>query len=215
MISVRSVGVTTYTAFVTMTKPEARDYLERFLKEMPACIERLTAVAASTGGPGRSELDYTPESLDVLYAWAAPRFAWRASYQPPAFRGDLRAQFNPEDLEAPEDLPSWFHHPSGVGLAEFSAETLWLIDGLARYLGETVINCVPGTRWASGATRPKGNMVANQPILAGLSDEESPIFACTGLASRMLTPWLDASHTLRSIFESWRSQAFAGDQRGS
>jgi hypothetical protein len=207
-----SGSVTAYTSFVTMTKPEARAYLERFLSDMPSCIDRLAAQSASTGGPDQSQLDCTAESLDALYSWAAPRFAWRAGYQPPAFRGDFRPQFTPDDLEEPEDLPSWFHHPSGVGLADFSTETLWLIDGLARYLGETVINCIPGTRWASGATRPKGNMVANHPILTGLSDEESPIFACTGLASRMLTPWLDSSHRLRSIFESWRSQAIADDQ---
>lgn len=207
MTRLESDCVTAYTSFVTMTKPEARAYMERFLKEMPACIDRLTAVTASTGGPGRGELDYGPESLELLYEWASPRFAWRASYQPPAYRGGSGTRLIPDDLEAPEDLPSWLQHPSGHGFDRFSAETLWLIDGLARYLGETVINRVPGTRWASGATRPKGNMVANQPILAGLSDEESPIFACIGLASRKLTPWLDSSHTLRSIFESWRSEA--------
>lgn len=206
----KSVRMNAYTSFATMTKPEARAYMERFLGEMPVCLERLTALAVSSGGPGGRELDYTPQSLDLLYAWAAPRFGWRPNYQAPAFRGDSGTRLITDDLEAPEDLPSWVQHPSGHGFDRFSAETLWLIDGLARYLGETVISCVPGTRWASGATRPKGNMVANQPILAGLSDEESPIFACTGLASRRLTPWLDDSHTLRSIFESWRSQGLAG-----
>lgn len=210
--SVGSISVTTYTSFVSMTKAEARAYLAQFLDEMPRCLDRLMRQCAETGGPVESDLDYTAKSLDALWSWAAPRFQWRDSYTPPASRGELQPQFNADDLEPPEDLPSWVYHPSGHGFDRFSAETLWLIDGLARYLGETVITCIPGTRWASGATRPKGNMVANQPIVAGLTGEESPIFACTGLASRRLTPWLDSSHTLRSIFEAWRSQADEWDR---
>lgn len=201
--------MTGYTSFVSMTKPEASAFLERFLAEMPARMEWLTRLCQDTGGTRESELDYSAASLNAVWAWAAPRLAWRRGYEAPTSRGDLRPQFNPDDLEDPDDLPCWFHHPSGQGLARFSADTLWLIDALGRYLGESVIKSVPGARWASGATRPKGNMLANQPVLAGLLDEDSPILACTSMASRTLTPWLDTPPPLGELLEQWQSEAAA------
>lgn len=186
---VRSITVTTYTSLVSMTRAEARAYLAQFLAEMPTCFERLKQQCADTGGPQESELDFTPESLEGLWDWAAPRFRWRETYTPPASPGELRRQFDPDDLEPPEELPSWFHHPSGHGLAEFSAETLWLIDSVGRYLGQTVVDSVPNTRWTLGASRPKGNMLANQPVLGGLSYEVSPLITCVVLTSQTLTEW--------------------------
>lgn len=201
--------MTGYTSFVTMTKPEARAFLERFLAEMPARMEWLTGLCQDSGGPSKSELDYSAASLNALWAWAQPRFAWRSGYRAPTSRGEIEPRFNPDDLEGPGDLPSWFHHPSGLGLATFSSDTLWLIDALGRYLGESVVRSIPEARWASGATRPKGNMLANQPVVAGLLDEDSPIFACVGMASRVLTPWLDTPPLLGEILEQWRSESVA------
>jgi hypothetical protein len=191
-----------------MTKPQARAYLEQFLGEMPACLDRLRRRCAATGGPVESDLDFTADSLDRVWSWAAPRFQWREGYTPPASRGDLQPQFNPDDLEPPEDLPSWFYHPSGIGLARFSAATLLLIDRLGRYLGQAVINSVPGTGWTTGATRPKGNMFANHPVLAGIAYEVSPMSACASLAAQ--PEWSTAPRqSLRGLFDSLASQADA------
>jgi hypothetical protein len=201
-----SPTVTPYTSFVTMTKPEARAYLDRFLGEMPASLERLVRLSAATGGPSQGELNYTPKSLEPLWSWATPRFAWREGFIPPAFRGDFQPQYMPENLEPPQDLPSWFYHPSGHGFAQFSADTLWLIDGIARYLGQTAVESIPRTRWFIGANRPKGNMVANQPVLDGLAYEVSPIHTCTVLTARALTEW-EVTPSLGETYDQFLSLA--------
>lgn len=201
--------MTEYTSFATMSKAEARAFLDEFLSDMPARMEWLTRLCEVTGGPKEAELDHSASSLNTLWAWAAPRFAWRPGYLPPRSPEELEPQFNPDDLEDPGDLPAWFHHPSGLGLARLSADTLWLIDALARYLGESAVRSISDTRWASGATRPKGNMLANQPILAGFLDEESPILVCLGMAFRVLAPGMDALAPLGEILEQWQSEAAA------
>ena len=206
---VGSPAVAGYTSFVTMSRAEARQFLDRFLADMPAGLDRLAGLSATTGGPTAAELDGSPESLDALWSWAAPRFGWRDGYEPPG-RGQLPPSFHPHDLEDPGGLPSWFHHPSGVGLETFATDTLWLIDGLGRYLGQAVIEHVPGARWALGATRPKGNMLANQPVLAGLGYEVSPLLTCTVKAAELLTPWQAEPPTLRATFEEWRARAAGG-----
>ncbi|TIC87461.1 hypothetical protein E8D34_10065 [Nocardioides sp. GY 10113] len=201
--------MTGYTDFVAMTRTEARSYLERFLAETPDRLAWLADLSAGAGGPKASDLDFSVESVDALWEWAVPRLAWRTGYQPPTSAADVRPRFNPNYLEGPAELPSWFRHPSGVGLARFSADTLWLIDALARYVGEVAIRCIPGSRWASGSTRPKGNMVANQPVLAGSLDEASPIHACVEAVDRTLSPLLEPE-TLGEILMYWRSTAQAG-----
>lgn len=195
--------------FVSMTRAQAGEYLARFLAEMPACEQRLADTAAATGGPPAKTLDHTPESLGPLWAWATTQMAWRPGYTPPPL-GMPGPRIDPATLEPAESLPSWFHHPSGAGYAEFSAQTLWLIDGLGRYLGNTVVATVPGTRWKAGHARAKGYALQNQPVIAGLGDEISTIEACAALAARALT---GGQRTLRDAYDNWASRARHASQR--
>jgi hypothetical protein len=88
-------------------------------------------------------LDMTPGSLEPLWSWAQPRLSWREGYQPPP-RGLPGPRVPLEDLEPIEELPAWFVPDLW---SDFSASSLWLIDGLARYLGECLLDHVPGARW--------------------------------------------------------------------
>jgi hypothetical protein len=61
-----------------------------------------------------------------------------------------------EVLEPLEELPAWFD-PALLRWPAFSASSLWLIDGLARYLGECLRDHVPGARWSTlPAVSPQG-----------------------------------------------------------
>jgi hypothetical protein len=109
-----------------------------------------------------------------------------------------------DQLEPEDRLPSWFHHPSAASYARLSAGTLWLVDGLGRYLGETVILTVPGTSWAAGHSRTKGYMFQNQPVVRGLAEEESPFHTLAILVSRRLQAEpVRGISSLRDAYDAW------------
>lgn len=190
--------------FVSMSKAEAKEYLEQFLREMPSALERLRSQSSVTGGP---ELDGSVASLDELWAWALPRFQWREGYVPPAL-GQPGARISADQLEPADDLPSWFHHPSAAGYARYSVETIWLVDGLARYLGELVVANVPGAGWRVGNARRKGYLFQNQPVVGGLGgDEQSPLHTCGILVGRALRPEsVPGVQSPRDAYLSWTSR---------
>lgn len=188
-----------YTSFVSMTKPEVRAYLDRFLAEMgPSLMQLATSID--------SELTYSADSLKQVWDAVMPKLAWRQGYLPPQL-GQPGHQIPMDQLEFPLALPSWFHHPSGAGYARFSAETLWLIDGAGRYLGETLIRNIGGT-WASGNRQFKGYMFQNQPVIVGLTpDAVSPIQTCAVLAARALSASpKQGPRSLVDVYENWASQ---------
>ncbi len=189
-----------YVDFSTMTRARAKAYLGRFVEEMDACHDRLVATAAATGGPGRDELDFSRESLDPLWEWAAPRCAWRAGYVLPP-RGSMEVW--DLELEPASELPSWFHQPSGIGMDRLDRATLWLADGVGRYFGEVLRRHVEGVRWGTGSTRPRNNWLANMPVLVGLFDEMCPVLDATGRAVLVLTDYRPDPPPLTESFDRW------------
>lgn len=187
-----------YANFVSMARSEAKAYLDVFLSEMGPSLGRFATSVDC-------ELTFSPGSLEQAWHAVMPKLAWRSGYTPPAL-GQPGPRIHSEQLEPAGDLPSWFHHPSGAGYARFSAETLWLIDGAARYLGETLIRSVGG-RWASGNARTKGYMYQNQPVLTGLAtDPLSPLQTCAVLAVRTLRQSREKGpQTLAEVYDVWRT----------
>ncbi len=188
-----------YTSFISMTEPEATAYLDRFLAEMgPSLVQFATSI--------NSELTYSKDSLGLVWGEMRPKLAWRHGYLPPRL-GQPGPRIQARQLESPENLPSWFHHPSGAGYARFSAETLWLIDGAGRYLGETLIRNVGGT-WRSGAARTEGYMFQNQPVIAGITPEPvSPIQACAVLVARALRANSEQGpQSLVDVYDNWSAK---------
>lgn len=188
-----------YTNFVSMTSAEAATYLDGFLTEMGPSLSRF---ATSTD----CELTCSPESLDQIWHAVRPKLTWRVDFTPPA-RGEPGPRIALEQLEPPEDLPSWFHHPSGAGYARFSAETLWLIDGVARYLGETFIRNV-GARWGSGNAPLEGYVYQNQPVLIGVTAEPlSPMQTCAVIVARALRSRpTHGPQSLAEVYDAWCAQ---------
>lgn len=135
-----------YKRYPEMTRAQARAYLTQFLDEMDASHARLVATSEASGGPSGSQLDFSIESLGPLWEWAKPRFSWRPGYAlPPQGQPD---PWRPQDLEPESELPSWFQHPSSVGMDRLDAESLWLCDGLGRYAAR--IPARPGARGEVG-----------------------------------------------------------------
>src|SRR4051812_46849925 len=109
-----------YTNFVAMTGSQAEDYLLGFLDEMASCLDRFRSSI-------QVELTFSPESLATVWNALLPHLAWREGWAPPE-DGRPGIPIPDDAMESAERLPSWFHHPSGVGYARFSVQTLWLID---------------------------------------------------------------------------------------
>lgn len=167
-----------YTDFTAMNRPEATSYLSHFLTDQQGSLTRLASEI-------ELELAFSPNSLEPVWDAIVPKLAWRAGYKPPAL-GEPGPRVDGRQLEAPEVMPTWFHHPSGPGYARFSADTLWLIDGTGRYLGEVLVRTSDG-RWETGHARSKGYMLQNQPVIAGAGAAPiSPFQTCAVLAARAL-----------------------------
>lgn len=187
--------------FVELSRSEAKAFLDRFLGETPDRLAWLRELAATSGGPAADRLDLTPASLDPLWAWAAPRLSWRDGYTPPA-PGEPGGRVPLDVLEPEDQLPTWFD-PVVPGWARWSADSLWLIDGLARYLGETLVVQIPTARWVAGHARTKGYIYQNHPVVTGLpSDDSEPMASVAIVASRVLLPTPGPS-TLRDLYDAW------------
>lgn len=167
-----------FTDFNAMGRHEATVFLGDFLACHEASLRRF---AVEIG----EELPLSEASLDQVWLLTAPKFAWREGYEPPEF-GRPGPRIGVESLELPGELPMWFHHPSSAGYARFSADTLWLLDGVGRFLGEILIR-EAGGRWAVGHSALKGYVFQNQPVIEGVGRELlNPIQISSVLASRAL-----------------------------
>lgn len=191
--------MSSYKDFAAMTRTEAAAYLDAFLREMTPCLHRFALAVGH-------DLDYSEESLGQVWSAVVPGVSWRTGYAPPAL-GQPGPRVLEEDLEPAQALPSWFHHPSVAGYARFSAETLWLIDGAGRYLGETLVRHVGG-RWKTSDADLDGNMYQNQPVVAGVTPHPvSPVQTCATLVSRVLRERMEPGpQTLADVYDTWRSQ---------
>jgi hypothetical protein len=82
---------------------------------------------------------------------------------------------------------------------------LWLIDGLARYLGEVVRTSAPSVRWGAGHARRKGYAYENHPVLTGLPAEDvAPVWSTVIVAGRVLLP-SQGPASLRALHDVWVS----------
>jgi hypothetical protein len=187
--------------FVRLSRGEAKAFLLRFVSETPERLEQLRELVTVAGGPEADALDLTPASLDPLWRWAAPQLSWRDGYVPPP-PGEPGTRVALDGIEPEDLLPSWFD-PHVPGWARWSATSLWLIDGIARYLGETLVAQVPRARWAVGHSRTRGYMYQNHPVVTGLPlDEAQPMASVAIIASRVLLP-TPGPRTPRDLYDAW------------
>ncbi|NMR20486.1 hypothetical protein [Cellulomonas fimi] len=185
---------------MTMSAAEAKQFLQLFLANTPGRLEELGRRVVADGAAREEQLDLGPDALDLVWEWARPQLAWREGYVPPPL-GQPGPRGPVGDLEPPDQLPEWFDPPV-YDWWQFSASTLWLIDGLARYLGESLLEAVPGSRWTVGRSRTKGYVYQNHPVIAGLplGDDLEPMTVVTVLLSKALRgePW-----PLRRMYDTW------------
>lgn len=192
-------------SFLTMGALEAKAFLASFLETTPQRLKELRQQSSTQGGPPPEVLDLTPASLEPLWSWAHPRLSWREGYQPRPW-GQSGPRVPVEGMEPLGELPAWFD-PALSRWSAFSASSLWLIDGLARYLGQCLLEHVPGARWEVGKAR-KGYVYQNHPVIVGLplSDPAQPMWSVSIIAGRALQPSPGPS-TLMDLYTVWTNRS--------
>lgn len=173
-LSVHAPSTTTTSAaterpplFDVLSRTEAKDYLARFVDELPASRARLADKLTATGGdPGLAD-NQDPVSLDLL--WETVIQGWDLSYQDdyvpnPHPAGAPLHEATWEALGPIEELPSWFAHDWGQFI-RFSPDTLWTIDVLGRHLGQMLLHHHPDLGWMVGPDRPASNVDRSRPVV--------------------------------------------------
>lgn len=186
--------------FHTLSRREAQSYLDQFLAEMPAGAARLAETLQDQGADSALVSDFAPSSLSNVWVAVAPLFSWQDLYQPanPPERWSPAAPV--EGLGDLSALPSWFTTSTGYGLEHFSPHTLWLIDGVARHLGNVLAH-TNGWVWKVGSGR-SGDVFHNQPVIAGPLNEHSPLMSTAVIVSRHLKGG-EGRDTLLETYENW------------
>lgn len=158
-----------------MSRRQAGDYLNQFLSEMPASRERFAAALERHGASPHLAEDTSPSSLLPVWEALSPSLAWQDDYRPdPPTRADILRWI--EELGDLDALPSWLFEDSAA--ISLSPDTIWLVDGLGRHLGNVLSAQVPNMRWAVGRHRNRNYVYQNHPIITtdpGTGQDHHPL----------------------------------------
>lgn len=186
--------------FHTLSRREAQSYLDQFLAEMPASAARLADTLREQATDPALVSDFHPSSLYKVWNAVTPLVAWQDLYQPASPPERWSPVAPAEGLGDPSALPSWFTTSTGYGLEHFSPHTLWIMDGLARHLGNVLAH-TDGWMWKVGRGR-SGYVFQNQPVIAGPLNEHSPLMSMAVVVSRHLKG-SEGPDTLMETYKNW------------
>lgn len=196
--------------FQQLPRQEAKEFLQRFVAEIPASRDRLAGMLGAAGADPDLAHDLSPGALDPL--WAAAQgweVGWQEGYVAPPTRSSPPVSTPTMGAMGPVDrLPSWFVHDRHQSL-RYSPDTLWVIDVLARHLGEVVLAEHPHLRWTLGPARPANNVDRNYPVVGTAKGWVNPIRVVSGLVERRIWGKADphAPATLRALYDRQTTSA--------
>lgn len=186
--------------FHALSRREAQSYLDQFLAEMPGSAARLAVTLGEQATDPALVHDFDPSSLNKVWDAIAPLVAWQDLYQPASPPERLSPVAPVDGLGDPNALPSWFTSSTGYGLEHFSPRTLWIIDGVARHLGNVLAH-TDGWVWKVGRGR-SGYVFKNQPVIVGPLNEHSPVMSMAVIMGRHLKG-SEGSEPLLETYENW------------
>ena len=186
--------------FHTLSRREAQSYLDYFLAEMPACAGRLAETLRGQAADPALVRDFDPSSLNKIWEAVASLVGWQDLYQPASPPERWSPVAPVEGLGDPNALPSWFTTSTAYGLEHFSPRTLWVIDGVARHLGNVLAH-TEGWEWKVGRGR-SGYVFQNHPVIAGPLNEHSPLMSMAVIVSRHLKGG-EGADTLLETYQNW------------
>ena len=139
-----------YKPYDDMTRVEAKKHLEWYVYQIPERLELLRNAFEATGGGAKEKLDYSVESLRILWQWFMPLIT--------------KEPKTTEELEKEAKLL-----PSGAtrNLEKLSVGTLAIAMDIAIYLAEVFIRTCANVKWGLAKSRSKNYINYNRPVLLG------------------------------------------------
>jgi len=137
--------------FSEMTKKQAQEHFEWFVREIPARIKILMGAIEASGVKNMEQFDTTPESLSPLWAWLKDRIKTVPKSQE-------------EMNELKSTLPSWVL--DDVSDWKLDSATLTLAVDVSLYFAEVFLKKYPHLHWGF-KNKPKSDVDVNKPIVLG------------------------------------------------
>lgn len=142
--------------FFDIPMKEARAYYNWYISSIDERSDYLRGVIAEQAGIPVSEMDFSAESLKVIWRW---------------FLGIARTQKNPKYRGITAILSNSFYEaamrePERV----FSDETNWIIGDIGMYVAKAFMSRYPVLTWKM-PTRPKNYIRVKAPVISGFIDD--------------------------------------------
>lgn len=170
--------------FENMTKEEAQKHFEWFVNQSPLRCELLRKAMEATSKYG-DKLDYSRDSLIVLWTWAMPYM------KATPWSDEKRLQFY-------KQAPPWLK-TMNISLNDLSAETMGLCVDIGFYFAEIFIRNYPHIKWVIGRKRDK---LYNRPYVYGFKWPLVPHDVVTGCAWNVIHETKN-KRILLDTFQAW------------
>lgn len=146
--------------FCELSHEETESFFHWYLSHIQERVGYLSSSVAKSRLGFRKELDYSPDSLIVLWTW----FLSVASVE----NVDKNARLGRDDKIycSKEAFSRYISNRSDKRLSEKSK---YILNDIGMYLGQMFINNHPNIFW-SYYEMPKGDFFVNKPVLAGFED---------------------------------------------
>ena len=177
-------------SFQEMNKKEAQQHFDWYISEISNRINQLASYYDTNGGK-KEELDFSPESLKLLWAWFIPLIKTTIK---------TREEIETEVKNAPE----WLRETIEAGKEKPSTETLAIAMDIAIYFAEVFTENFKQLKWGF-IGKPKSLAYVNRPVLVGFkSMEMDPRAIVYNQLLKSMRGSKD-SNILFNLFEIWKN----------
>lgn len=179
-----------------LSEDEASQYFMWFMEQIPARVSYVSKVCAKELGISETRMDFSPESLVLLWKW----FLRRAQTEPVIQAGDIHAR------NSASSVP--------INNRQLTLETEYILRDVGMYFGEVFRTNHPDIYW-SYYTKPQRDFFVNHPLLKGFVDMSSgipfevvfePIHMAHIQATKILRKTAKDTD-LRDIYNIWSKKA--------
>lgn len=174
--------------FRKMSRQEAKDYFDWFIKQIPIRTNVLEQAVQSTDGYEDWLANYKPESLERLGLWFYEHV-------------ETRERTKEEREEIYRKAPDWFKSVE-IEDYELTNRTFSLAMDIGMYLSQVFEKNLAGLKWEM-VTKPKNDAYYQQPVLAGTGKRRfNPVWILVTLAY-VFARRSKGPERLRELYDIW------------
>ena len=180
--------------FNDMTRTEAKKHLEWYLNQIPERLELLSNAFEFTSGEAKENLDYSVESLRILWEWFIPQVITE-----------------PKTTAELEKEAKFLPGRKSRNLERLSIGTLAIAMDIAIYLAEVFIKTCKNVNWGLAKSRSKNYINYNRPVLLGFmagkyEDELNPCRILNNIAIKVAFDGDKSPDALIKVYNSWEKK---------